>query len=267
MAIPTTITEETVYYIVEISGGSPFRGKSWDLDDYNRQMEYKHPKKVRNEIGAIRQRVNVAKDNTCMTFHKKIRFTNAAGKATLERVCAEADREMKLIDPTLHISPMFFEQTVTQLNTGNMFELMRQELNEQCNTRVLDRVEEYIEKSTVRNEQGEVISVKPITAQVRKTLLRAAEGVRSINILDDPTVNTRIDSIKALLETTDLTEIRDELLGYIDSIQEADNLEISPDQPGEGMKADADLDEDKYKPRPLNPDETAAIEINVEDFG
>jgi hypothetical protein len=264
MAMPVNLTEERVFYIVEISGGSPFQGRSWDLDDFNRQMEYKHGKKTRNEIGAIRQRVNVVKDNTCMTFHKKIRFTNENGKKALEKVCAEADRDMKAIDPTLHITPLFFQQTVTQLNTGNMFELMKNELNEQINTRVLDRVESYIKNSVVKDENGNVISNKPLTAQIRATLIKAAEGVRSINILDDPTVNNRIEAIKTLLETSNLQEARDELLGYIDSIQEADNLEISPDQPGEGMKADPELDEDRYKPRPLNPEETAAIEINVD---
>lgn len=266
MAIPTELTEEKVYYIVEISGGSGMRGKSWDLDDYNRQMEYTHDKKTRNKIGANRQRVNVVKDNVCMSFHKKIRFTNENGKKALEKVCAEVDRDMKAIDPTLHITPLFFQQTVTQLNTGNMFELMKNELNEQINTRVLDRVEAYIKNSVVKDDNGNVISEKPITAQIRATLIKAAEGVRSINILDDPTVNNRVDAIKALLETANLHEARDELLGYIDSIQDANSLEISPDQPAEGMKADPELDEDKYKPRPLNPDETAAIEINVEDF-
>jgi len=263
MALPINVTEDRIIYIVEISGGSPFRGKSWDLDDYNRQMEYKHSKKIRNEIGAIRQEINVIVNGTCMRFHKKIKFTSAAGKSTLERACTDADRRMKLIDPTLHITPVFFEQTVTQLSTGNMFELMKKQLNEQVNQRILDRIEQTLEDAKVKDKEGNVTSVKPITQRTRDALLKMIEGVKSINILDDETVNTRLDAIKEQMQTASFDDMRNELEDYIIDIQDEDDLEVNPSLPAKGMKADANLDEEEYQPRIMKPKTSAKPQTNI----
>ena len=263
MALPINVTEDRIIYIVEISGGSGMRGRTWDLDDYNRQMEYKHSKKVRNEIGAIRQEINVIVNGTCMRFHKKIKFTSAAGKRTLETACVDADRRMKLIDPTLHITPVFFEQTVTQLSTGNMFELMKKQLNEQVNQRILDRIEQTLEDAKVKDKEGNITSVKPITQRTRDALLKMIEGVKSINILDDETVNTRLEAIKVQMQTARFDDMRNELEAYILDIQDEDDLEISPALPAKGMKADPDLDEDAYKSRPMNPRSPAKPQTNI----
>jgi hypothetical protein len=244
MAIPINVSEDRIIYIVEITMGSQFRGRSWDLDDFNRQMEYKHGKDIRNEIGALRQEINTVVNGTCMKFHKKIKFTNAAGKATLERECANVDRRMKQIDPSLHVTPLFFPQTITQLSDGNMFDLMKKQLNEQINQKVLDRIELVIENS--KRDDG---TYKPMTNKTRDALLKMIEGVKAINILDDPTVTARLETLKAQIQTASLIPMRDELLSYIEDIQGADNLELTIDRPVK-LTADNDLDEDKYKARP-----------------
>jgi hypothetical protein len=265
MALPTHVTltnEAATVFIVEIAMGSQFRGKSWDIDEFNRQTQYKHGKKIRNEIGALRQQVNTVVSGTCMKFHRKIKFTNAAGKEALIAACIDADRKMKLIDPSLHVTPIFFEQTMTQLNTGNMFELMKQQLNEQINQRILDRIE-----STIKASQREDGSYKSMSSKTRQALIKMVEGVKAINILNDPTVNARIEAVKAQMMTANLIPMRDELLSYIEDIQGADSLEITPDEiTGDEaavvMAPDAEKDEDEFKARPM----TAADEIHVEDL-
>ena len=268
MAIPTQLGEDDKFYIVEISMGSQFRGRSWDIDDRNRQIEYKHSKAKRNDIGAIRQQVNTVINGTCMKFHRKIKFTNEKGKEALIAECARADREMKLIDPSLHVTPAFFEQTVTQLNTGNMFELMKDQLNEQVHQRVLDGMERTIENLTTRDENGNVVKVKQITTKTRNALIKMIEGMKNINILKDPTVDSRIEALKAQMATFDLIPMRDELLAYIEDIQGADTLEITPDEietPGTitpKQEADQKREDEKFKARPM----TTADEIHLEDL-
>ena len=262
MAVPT-LTESNVVYIVEISMGSQFRGKSWDLDDFNRQMEYKHGKKIRNEIGAIRQEVNTVVNGTCMKFHKKIKFTNAAGKAQLERACAEADRKMKLIDPSLHVTPMFFEQTITQLSDGNMFELMQRQLNEQINQRALDRIQDALNNANVTDENGNIVKVKPITQKTRTALINMLEGLKAINILNDPNVDQRINALKDQIQNQSLDSIRTEIENYIVDIQGEDDLELPISQE---LKGEVEKEEEKYRAKPVTINE---IEINpsqVEDY-
>lgn len=262
MAVQTT-TDDNVIYIVEISMGSQFRGKSWDLDDFNRQMEYKHGKKVRNEIGAIRQEINTVVNGTCMKFHKKIKFTGAAGKAALEKACAEADQKMKRIDPSLHVTPMFFEQTVTQLSDGNMFALMQRQLNEQINQRALDRIQDAIENAQVKDENGNVIKTKPITQKTKTALLNMLEGLKAINILGDPNVDNRINTLKDQIQNQSLDSIRTEIENYIVDIQNEDDLELPISKE---LKDEVEKDEEKYRAKPVTINEIEIPAHQIEDY-
>jgi hypothetical protein len=271
MATPINVSEDSTIYYVDITAGSQFKGKSWDLDEYNRQTEYKHDKKTRKNIGAIRQRINVLKNEVCMKYGKgrrKLCFTNYEGMVSLTTACQQADKDMKEIDPTLFCIPEFMEQTFKQLNSQNMFTLMQQQLNEQINKRILDKVEKDIENATVRDKDGKVIKVKPIGKRTRDALIKAVEGVKAINILNDPTVNARIETLLERMRTETLVPMRDELLAYIEDIQGAENLEITPDeipsQPATaatGMKPDKDLDEDKYQAKPVNVEEIMSEDL------
>ena len=91
------------------------------------------------------------------------------------------------------------------------------------------------------------------------------DKVKEINILNDANVEARIEAMKAQIQQNSLIPLRDEILAYIEEVQGADTLEISPDQPateGEIATEIHDPDEEAYKPRQL----TQADEIHVEDL-
>jgi hypothetical protein len=254
MAVPVNLDEDRIIYIVDISMGSQFRGTSRDIDDLTREIKYKWSKDKRNRIGAARQTVNVAVSGTCMKFFKT-RFTSAAGKATLERECGIADREMKAIDASLHVTPIFYEQHVSTLAAGNMFEQMKQQLSVQVHQRVLDRIKKTIEQN--KKDDG---TYKPLTGKTRTALLTMLDKVGEINVLQDSNVEARIEAMKAQISANSLIPLRDEILAYIEDVQGADTLEITPDQTE--SETIHDPDEEQYKPRPM----TAADMIHVEDL-
>lgn len=262
MAVPINTADDLTIFIVDISMGSQFRGTSRDLDEYTREIKYKHGKNMRNRIGAVRQTVNVAVAGTCMKFYKT-RFTNSSGKAALEQACLTADREMKSIDASLHVTPLFYKIEVSALSSGNMFDQMKEQLSVQVHQRVLDRVKVVIENN--RKDDG---TYKPITGKTRTALLTMLEKVGDINILNDPNVTTRIEAMKAQIQQNSLIPLRDEILAYIEDVQGAENLEISPDVPGQnGTEDDISTVTPEQKaagrtPRPLNP----ADEIHIEDL-
>jgi hypothetical protein len=254
MAVPTEATDRTIY-VVDISMGSPFRCTGRDIDDMTREIKYKWGKEKRNRIGTARQSVNVAVAGTCMKFFKT-RITNEAGKNGLIQACTAADREMKQIDPALHVTPIFFEVKVSSLSAGNMFDQMKEQLSVQVHERVLDRIKKVLEQN--KNADG---TYKPLTGKTRTALLTMLDKIKEINVLDDQNVEARINAMKAQIQTNSLIPMRDEILAYIEDIQGAENLEISPDTP-EIETPVHDPDEDEYKARPM----IAADQIHVEDL-
>ena len=124
MALPTNTAADRIIYVVDISMGSPYQATGEDIDEYTRKLHFKHGKEKRLQIGAVRQTVNVVVQGTCMKFYKT-RFTNANGKQSLTEACTRADREMKAIDPALHVTPLFYEVQISSLSSGNMFDEMK----------------------------------------------------------------------------------------------------------------------------------------------
>jgi hypothetical protein len=256
MAVPVNTAEDRTIYIVDISMGSGFQGHGEDLDEYRREITYKFGKDKRNRIGAVRQTVNVAVQGTCMKFYKT-RFTNANGKATLEAACTSADREMKAIDTHLHVTPMFYEVKVSSLSAGNMFDEMKNQLSVQVHQKVLSRI-----KAVLDNNKREDGTYKPVTGKTRTALLSMLEKVEEINILNDPDVTARLTEMREQIQQNSLIPLRDEILAYIEEVQNADTLEITPDiTPDEISTVTAEQAaqvEEKPRHKPT--------EINIEDL-
>jgi hypothetical protein len=257
MAVPINVGEDRIIYVVDISMGRPFRGTGRDIDELTREITYKYGKDKRNRIGAARQKVNMQVDGTCMKFFKT-RFTSAAGKATLETACREADKEMSEIDSSLHVTPNFFEVRVASLTSGNMFDQMKEQLSVQVHEKVLARIQKVIENQ--RNEDG---TFKPMSNKSRTALLTMLEKVREINILGDASVEAQIEKFKAQITEGTLIPMRDEILAYIEDVQGADALDIldaptAPETPQEAKEAD------EYKAKPLVL--TEAEKLHIDDL-
>jgi hypothetical protein len=204
MAIPVKVDQKV--YLAKVRMASQFKGKSKDIDDYIRQIRYTKPKKVRNQIGAIRQSVNVTRKNACMNFFGLF-LTNEVGKGQIEQACREADTEMKKIDPTLNVQPMMLKIDLPDLAEGNMFDAMIGQIRRQVVDKALTRVQLVIE----RNSEGGAIPAKTTAA-----LLRMLEQTRALNIVNDAGVNAQIEQMKARITANEITLLRDELLAVLD---------------------------------------------------
>ena len=253
MAVPTETLDRSIF-VIGIKMGSPNQSKGRDIDDFIRELTYKKPKAERLQIGKVRQSINVVVDGTCMKFFG-VKITNQAGKETLERECSRADAEMKKIDSTLHVTPVFFEVKVSSMSAGNMFDQMKEQLSVQVHQKVLDRVESAIENS--RNPDG---SYKPMTGKTRTALIAMLDKVKEINVLGDDNVDGRIEAMKAQITAGSLIPMRDEILALIEDVQGSENLEISPDQ----TESEHDPDDTAYESKPFVP--SAQDEIALEDL-
>jgi len=247
---------ETSIFIVKISMGSGNKGsKSKDITEYIRETEYTKPKSVRQDLNAIRQTVNVVRKGICMSFYDTY-FTSAAGRATLIAECARADREMKKIDSTLHVTPKFYEQTINQLSAGSMFEDIKNQMNREVYQRVLDRIEQNIEQN--KREDG---TYKPFTTKSKTALLKMMEQVKDLIIIPDENLSARIEAMKAQILEGSFIPMRDEILANLEDLEGSENLEISPDQ---SEPATHDQDDQEYESKPYSP--TAQDEITLEDL-
>ena len=257
MAVPINVGEDRIIYVVDIGMGSPFRGTGIDTDEMTRIITYKYNKEKRNRIGAARQKVNMQIDGICMKFFKT-RFTSAAGKATLETACREADKEMSEIDSSLHVTPNFFEVRVASLTSGNMFDQMKEQLSVQVHEKVLARIQKVIENQ--RNEDG---TFKPMSNKSRTALLTMLEKVREINILGDTSVEATIEKFKNQITEGTLIPLRDEILAYIEDVQGADALDIL-DAPTAPITAAEAKEDEEYKAKPLVL--TEAEKLHIDDL-
>jgi hypothetical protein len=216
MAIPVNFDPSQKLYLVRISMGSQFKGKSRDIDDYTREIKYVHSKEIRREIGAIRQVINSRRAAGCMPFFGAY-FTNEIGKQQLIDACKIADREMKEIDPELHATPLFIKIDMPDLAAGSQFDALLSAIRTQVHEVVLNRVKAVIE----RNEG------KALTPKTKTALLSMLEKTRALNIVNDPNVNADIDKMKARIDANQLNELKDEILVILDESKDrAQALEL-----------------------------------------
>lgn len=218
---PAPLTEKKIVYVVSITQSSPFKGHGTDITDMIRQIEFKFPGETRRKIGAIRQEVNVARDNNCMKFFANY-ITSEAGKEKITTACERARAKMQEIDPTLHVSPIFFEVQVSSLSEGDMFESMKQQLKIEVHTRILERIERAIQQNT--QPDG---TIKPLSTKTKNALLSMLDKVGEINVLGDQDVDARIAAIRQQVINNSISPLRDEILAYINDTQGADALEVT----------------------------------------
>jgi hypothetical protein len=230
MAIPINYDPSQNLYMLKISQGSQFGGTGRDLDDFTREIKYKFSKDVRREIGAIRQSINTKRAGSCTRFFGAY-FTNEIGKTQLIEACKKADREMKEIDPALHVTPVFIKIDLPDLASGSQFDALLKAIKTQVMEVSLKRVQAYLE----RNETG-VLSPKS-----KNILISMLEKTRALNIVNDAKINADIDSMKARIEASQLKELREEITEYLDQSQDrGTSIEIISD-----VSADDDEKEDQ----------------------
>ena len=249
MAVPVEATDRSIF-VVAIKMGSPNQSKGRDIDEFVRELTYKKPKGVRLQIGNVRQSVNVAIQGTCMKFYGT-KITNQAGKETLERECTLADRRMKDIDSSLHVTPVFFEVKVSSMSAGNMFDQMKEQLSVQVHERVLERIKKVLEEH--QNPDG---TYKPVSGKTRTALLTMLDKLMEINVLNDDNVTAQITAMRSHIQSNSLIPLRDEILAYIEEVQGENSLELTPDIPAPVH----DPDEEEFKPRVLSDEENIHLD-------
>ena len=127
-------------------------------------------------------------------------------RSQLERACIEADASMKMIDATLHVTPMFFKLDAPALTQGNILTAMTEQLRKQVYERVLARAQRMIEETPSGT----------MTTKNKNALLRMLDKTAEINVLNDGEVTARIEAMKAQINADALIPMRDELLSVLD---------------------------------------------------
>lgn len=207
--------------MLRLSMGSQFKGVSKDLDEYTRQIKYTHSRDIRREIGAIRQSINVRRAACCTKFFGAY-FTNDVGKNQLIEICQKADREMKEIDSSLHVTPMFMKIDLPDLASGSQFDALLTAIRSQIMDVVLRRIQSYLD----RDESG---SLNP----KQKTLLsKMIDNVKGLNIVNDPKINADLEAMRARIMASQIKELRAEILSAMDETKDrGSSIELIPDTP------------------------------------
>lgn len=241
MAIPTNLDPNQKLYQVRIRMGSPYRCKGKDIDDYRRELTFDKSKKTRQEIGAIRQYVNSRRSAGCMPFFGAY-ITNQLGRDQLVDVCKRADQEMKAIDPSLHVTPVFLKiDTPALMSDRSLFDELLGSMRTQIHQVVLNRIKTVIERS----------ESKTMTNKTKQALIRMLDKTQDLNIINDPTITAEINRMRERVQADQLAELRDEILVILnDTADRESSLEIIDPVV---LPADADDLQDKIEKEEKTP--------------
>lgn len=217
MAIPVTFNANEGIYHVHISMGSQFQGKGKDIDDFTREIKYKYGKETRQQIGAIRQSVNTRRAAGCTKCFGAY-FTNRTGLEQLRDVCAQADREMKAIDPSLHVTMEYIRQHFEDSENITVLDKLLKGIRADIHERVLFRIQEVIARA----------DNKKLTEKTKKALFSMLDKTKALNLTNDPAVNEDIEKMRARIQADQLAELRDEILVILDDTKDrAQALELT----------------------------------------
>jgi hypothetical protein len=207
MAIPTIYDPNMKLFQVKISSTSGFKGTGKDQGEYQRLITYQKCKKTRQDVSAIRQRINTIRGNGCMPFFGAY-LTNELGISQLTQACRKADQDMKALDPEYHCTLRYYEIPMMNI-TGNktIFDELLSDMKNEIFGVVLEQITEKIRNTP----EG-----KTMTKKSKDALLNMCDRLSGLNIVDDPGVKKQIEDVKARINADQLAELRDDILVILD---------------------------------------------------
>lgn len=211
MVAPVSVKAGENLYVMQINMSSPyFLTKSEPIIRENaKKLFYKYSPETRREIQAIRQNINVHAD-ACSAKFFGLKIANELAKQQMTDLLKQADHDMKQIDVTLGAGAVFIKMSSTALTTGNLFDQMVGQIREQIHEVVLKRIEKTIER-----QKGGQLSDK-----TKKALLSMLDKLKAINVVEDETIEARIETMKTMIEANEIVTLRDEILEIFESAGE-----------------------------------------------
>jgi rRNA-processing protein FCF1 len=192
-------------YVVELKMSSPnFTDKTEINESENSKKLYYHfQKEQRNQIGVVRQQVNMAV-GTCAKFYT-MRITNDIGKGQLEKVVQDAHLSMQAIDPTLKADIHFIPLSMSGLQTENLMEEMLSQIQTQIHEKVLKKISETIEKNGDK-----------MTSRTRGALLKMLDRLKTVNVTEDVQIDHRIEEMRNMIMADQILPLQKEIMEILD---------------------------------------------------
>ncbi len=177
---------------------------SQEMSETQVLVDYKFKKEARRKIAAIRMRCKKPIYQTGLKFFNNYICTGEQQKVIIASI-KEADKELQELDPSLHAEVLFMPIDRTEVAKGAMYERVISAIKFRILGDVIKRLEE---------KSGQ------LTKQSKEAMKRMIQRLKSVNVLNDPEIDKRLDEIYNKIITEDVEVIRTELqqeLSLIDS--------------------------------------------------
>jgi hypothetical protein len=219
MAMPDLKNPHQKIYLVRIKMSSQNQvSGSKRIDPFTRELKYKNHEDIRKDIAAIRQSVHIRREFSSTPFYG-VYFTNEVGMQQLTDVCQKADREMKEIDPSLHVTASFIKQNFSDSENISAFD----ELIGAIRGNILNTVMERIKVEIDKNKDH-------LTEKTRAALCTMLDQCKPLNLTGDPAIDAEIEQMRARINANQLRELRDDILVITDSLRDrGSSLELVDD--------------------------------------
>ena len=264
MAVVSELKPGTKLFVMETQMSSPFfTDRSENIDSENAKKLYYHFQAGdRKSIAAIRQHINVLKNNSCARFYG-LYIANDLAKEQITEALTVADRAMKAIDPTLEAKGVFMELDTGALSSGNMLQIMTAQIQDQIYGVVFKEIEAKLQANDERG--GGALSTKS-----KNALLNMLEKCKTINVIDDDNINAKIEAMKAQITSEAIIPLRDEIKALLsNSTDRFSSIDLMPAKDGEKVTEDEvtpdspvhDPDDEVFDAKPVE-DEPVKVKQN-----
>jgi hypothetical protein len=175
------------------------------VDDTHRAVTLEWGQEMRDKITAVRKEYYPAVRAKCVCIYG-LSFAKAADMTAIAEVMETADKELKLVHPSLGATVRFVPLSVDAAAKGEVYRQINDAIRGRIYTELFERL---------RNLPNKV----KMNARSRTALVELCDKLKGWNIIDDPDINASLYRIKTAIANDIVAPVMEDLCKEIDDLK------------------------------------------------
>jgi len=168
---------------------------SQEIGDTQVLVDFKHKKETRQRIAAIRMKFKKPIYKDALNFYG-IYLCNESQTKSMQESIVEANKELQEIDKSLHASVVFIPINIHEVERGELYGQVIAAIRYRILSDVIGKIED---KAGQLNKQS------------KDAMARMIKRLKTVNVLNDPEIDNRLDEILERILKEDVEVVRKDL--------------------------------------------------------
>lgn len=202
-------------YILKLKMSSAyFLTDSKEMDELKQELTYKFPKMTRLAISAVNTRYRKIQKENALDFYGLFYMCGEEQKDLFTEYATQADKDLQALDTSLHASAVFMPLDMEAIKRGEMYQQIIQAIYSRIFGSTVEKLEN-LAKSKKRSG---------LTERSVEALLKLVNSMRTLNVLADTNVTSKLNRISDLIQQNQIDELQKELQAEIHEMSKKERV-------------------------------------------